>query len=432
MKKILVALFLCVSLSARVFADDGDAESQTRESTELTEKSAESKKSDDAKKKKKEQKKAAKEKLTEKTDDFFGVKYHTTDYYNCKKNFLRAEFIGPKGNFNIFVQSEKGERALLSLADSFASSSFYLKIDKKLYRLNEANNIKREIRRLDKDSGAQLVYTVAKTIQVFIDFSFIASREKYDEDIVQIKTYLVNISGRKHSVALRALLDTSCGESSGHPFVTATGTKIDNEVQFIASDMKSERCIIVSNGENTFQILLDGGDITPVRFVTLGNVDVLRRMDWNASSVRGRSFTDSRANADSAVMIDWEETKLIPGDTTDVTFFIAAADDFESPYGLYYIDGLEIPEEEKKEEDEVALPVIKKPLKPKPEEENLDKRTDVEFVVPPIKDYQLDPEYIQRLIDRIDSLQSSDNVNPVEVSHLNAELDAILEKLRQQ
>ena len=131
-------------------------------------------------------------------------------------------------------------------------------------------------------------------------------------------------------------------------------------------------------------------------------------------------------------MIDWEETKLIPGDTTDVTFFIAAADDFESPYGLYYIDGLEIPEEEKKEEDEVALPVIKKPLKPKPEEENLDKRTDVEFVVPPIKDYQLDPEYIQRLIDRIDSLQSSDNVNPVEVSHLNAELDAILEKLRPQ
>ena len=79
-------------------------------------------------------------------------------------------------------------------------------------------------------------------------------------------------------------------------------------------------------------------------------------------------------------------------------------------------------EEEVKEDS--AKEVVKK--------ENADKRTNVEFIVPPIRDYQLDPEYIQQLIDKIDSLQSSKDVNKKEIMRLNAELDAILEKLRRQ
>ena len=56
----------------------------------------------------------------------------------------------------------------------------------------------------------------------------------------------------------------------------------------------------------------------------------------------------------------------------------------------------------------------------------------MDFIIPPIKDYQLDPGYIQDLIDRIDALQSSEHVDQKTISHLNAELDAILEKLRRQ
>ena len=64
--------------------------------------------------------------------------------------------------------------------------------------------------------------------------------------------------------------------------------------------------------------------------------------------------------------------------------------------------------------------------------ESKDKRTDVEFIVKNIRDYQLDPVYIQDLIDRIDALQSEKKVDRKKVAQLNAELDAILERLRQQ
>ena len=60
-------------------------------------------------------------------------------------------------------------------------------------------------------------------------------------------------------------------------------------------------------------------------------------------------------------------------------------------------------------------------------------KPDFEFIVPPVSDAQLDPEYVQDLIDRINSLQSDpDLVDHEEVSRLNAELDAILLKLRQR
>ena len=81
------------------------------------------------------------------------------------------------------------------------------------------------------------------------------------------------------------------------------------------------------------------------------------------------------------------------------------------------------------EGEEVAQEVQAEAVK---QTENPVRRTDVEFIVPPIKDYQLDPEYIQQLIDKIDALQSSKEVNKTEIMRLNAELDAILEKLRRQ
>ena len=56
-----------------------------------------------------------------------------------------------------------------------------------------------------------------------------------------------------------------------------------------------------------------------------------------------------------------------------------------------------------------------------------------DFNLMPIYDYQLDPEYIQALIDRINELQANpDQTNPEEIFRLNAELDAILAKLRRR
>ena len=61
------------------------------------------------------------------------------------------------------------------------------------------------------------------------------------------------------------------------------------------------------------------------------------------------------------------------------------------------------------------------------------KKPEVDFIIPPVDDYQLNPEYIQNLINRINSLQSNPEfVDRNEIKQLNAELDAIMKKIRQR
>ncbi|MBR4599796.1 MAG: hypothetical protein IKO39_07095, partial [Treponema sp.] len=156
-----------------------------------------------------------------------------------------------------------------------------------------------------------------------------------------------------------------------------------------------------------------------------GNIDELHRMDWDTGFRKGRGFSNIRGYDDSGIMLDWPDAILAPGQKTESVFYIAAASHEEFPRGLIYADNLLLPEEGSENEGEQEKAEVKS-------NENAEKRTDVEFIVPPIKDYQLDPEYIQQLIDKIDSLQSSKDVNKKEIMRLNAELDAILEKLRRQ
>ena len=181
--------------------------------------------------------------------------------------------------------------------------------------------------------------------------------------------------------------------------------------------------------------MLDSQNVTPIESVTLANIDELYKMDWDSGFRKGRGFSNIRGYDDSGIMIDWPEFALPPESKTEFTFYIAAATSDEYPLGLTYADGILVLD--KKQQDDSALLDFntQNPAQEEPQKENAvnsDKRTDVEFVVPPIKDYQLDSGYIQDLIDKIDRLQSSKNVDKKELMKLNAELDAILEKLRRQ
>ncbi len=61
------------------------------------------------------------------------------------------------------------------------------------------------------------------------------------------------------------------------------------------------------------------------------------------------------------------------------------------------------------------------------------KKADVDFIVQNVTEKQLDFEYIQNLINRIDALESTDtDVDRNELRQLNSELDAILAALRKR
>lgn len=387
-----------------------------------------------------EERRLKKEAETELYDGFLDIKYHLETYYSFSSEFLRVELFGKTGTFNVYYVPKNGmDVPLFSSVDLFSSTSFFLNVDEQVYRLNKSNLVRRELRRLQ--NGAQLVYTTDDDARLIVDFSLAASRAENPEDIIQIKLYVINMGTVRHEVDLKGIFDTVCGEVSSVHFTTNRGTKIRNELCFSREELEKERSVVSSNGIVSFQFVLDGAEIPPVESVSFANVDELYRMDWNARIRKGRGFTNNRAYDNSAVMIDWPSEVLSPNGKSEKVFFIAVAAN-EYPRGLYYVDGIPSAavsdsgvgfSDPLKTKTEKANPqkTQETPVPPKASK-NQDKRTDVEFIVPPIKDYQLDPEYIQGLIDRIDALQSSKDINQKELRKLNAELDAILEKLRRQ
>ena len=236
-------------------------------------------------------------------------------------------------------------------------------------------------------------------------------------DMVRLTVYVTSLSDKTQKVAVKALFDTILGENRDYHFTTASGGQIDAACQFLSFD--DERWVASSNGKTTAQFLLSGKTVSPVEAVTVANRDELYRSRWIPVIKERSGFNGVLAYNNSALAISWPAFELEPEKTGTITMYIALASDGESPRGEEFLEEVTVvePVVEETAPDKNGF-VIRKP--------------DVEFVVPPITDKQLDPAYIQQLIGRIDSLQSDPElVDRTEVRQLNAELDAILEKIRQ-
>ena len=343
--------------------------------------------------------KAPKKKILQ-HDGYLDVNYTLENYFNFKAGLFRAEFFGKTGSFNIYCTNELGKEVpLFSQTNLCTSTGFLLKIDEKIRRLNSESRILKEVRRLENDAGVQLVYTIDNNVRFVIDFSFISSTAEQPQDIIRFRTYTINLGLLAHSVDIKGIFDTIPGESSSVHFVTEKGTKIRNENRFIKEEIHSERSATCTNGTTSFQFIFDGNGIEPIDMISFANIDELYKMDWDATIRKGRGFTNIRAYEDSAIMVDWPSFHLSPDQKVENTIYIAASTNDEKPRGIAYIDHTDIVV--KKDEPPKDAKVPEKPVIVK--KENPEKRTDVDFIVSPIKDYQLDPEYIQALIDKIGS-----------------------------
>ena len=356
-------------------------------------------------------------------DGALGIDYLLKSSCALSNRVLHVDLYKKTGTFNVYAKPDEGfEVPMLATPDLSSSSAFLLKLDEKVYNLSKSKNVAREIRAYD--GGAQIVYILEDQVRFVVDFSLVSAPLTYGSGIVRVRLYAINLGILTHSIDVKAIFDTICGEVSSVHFTTENHSKIRYERRFSGADMRRERAVVSSNGSVSFQFVFDGQGVTPVEAVSFANIDEFYKNDWNSGVRNGRSFSNIRGYDDSAIMVDWNSFALAPDEKSEITFFIAVAVNDAPLEGLAYADGLlggEEPENLPKEpEKEESIPFVS------------DKRTDVEFVVPPIKDYQLDPEYIQNLIDRIDALQSAKNVDRKEIQRLNAELDAILAKLRQR
>ena len=364
---------------------------------------------------KKARKADEKRRKREVTDKYLGVVYTPESKYDLKSGKVHVALRGSTGSFNIYaIDSKNKETAIFSTADDSSTSYFSVLIGRREYRLNKTASVSSQVR--DRDDGGQIAYQVGKDLQIVLDFSTASSVVGGEDDIVKIAVYTTNLSENRQVLAMKAVLDTILGENLDYHFVTASGKKISDETQLL--DFKAERYFVSTNEKVSAQFLLDGKTILSPDSISFANRDFLVHGSWIPVITESKSFSAVLSYNNSAVCINWPYYGVEAGETSSFTFYIALATDREQPKGLDFVDTLTDDSQRMQAVDGSKAGItVKKP--------------DVDFIVAPITDEQLDPAYIQNLIDRINALSSDPAlVDRTELRQLNAELDAIMERIR--
>lgn len=341
---------------------------------------------------------------------------------------VRMSFRPKIGSFNIFVIDENNkEQSVFSTQNEFSASSFYLKCGKEIYKLNSASGVKTET--LQTGTGAVVKYTISNVAKVSIFFDFMKSAEQNDYDMIKISAEIENLGTRQKKFALKGVFDTVLGEKDLNHFFSSENEAINTEKLY--RTMKDERWFVSKNDKYSMQFLLDGVDITPVECVLLGNKTTFDSNAWIPNLKTEKSFDSFVSYNDSEVCIIWPEVSILPNEKDSFVFYIAFAANGEKPQGNYFIGDKKEVVEVKKEK-----PVVKKEVVKVPEEENVKETKkeipNVKFDVATLSREKLSQEYVAGLMERIANLEDSGkNVDREELLMLNAELDAILEILRQ-
>ena len=384
-----------------------------------------------------------------------------------------------KGTFAISIlNSDEKAVNVMSSANEYTTSSFYLQSGKKIFKLCDDSSVVSAAKKTDK--GMRLRYTIERNAVVIIDFECFSSVEGEAEDSIKVTAAIVSLAKKKTDFALKLLFDTVLGETDRHHFYNSEGLPVKGEV--IYHTMEEEKYFTSKNAKGSMQMIFAGADTTPVQSVILANFTTLDTKKWEPDMTNFRSFDTVLSYNNSAVGVFWPKTNLEPDAEKDFVFYLSMATGDAVPGGVNYIFAEpEQPEEEAEpaEEQEQTKPqeekvqniqAVKEETEPKPSEIPAAEKPVVEKPVetqpvtapaepepvkviteePPVQTEpvqkvtdkisdngigsdKLSYDYIQKLLDRIDELEEGDpDLNKAEINALNAELDAILTILNSQ
>lgn len=438
---LLLMIFSFVSCASKTKKDE-NKEIDGIQVTDAAEESEDTGKKGSSKKKKSKSKKSKKQ-------SFVGWVDTDTKPVSYESGIIKIRVLPSLGSFNISALTENNKVIpVLSTANEYASSSFYLQVDKKIYKLTADSAIKALATK--KDSGITLSYIIKNVAEVRIDFECFNSDDKHDTDMIKISAKITNLSQRKSKMALKLVLDTVLGESYRNHFYTTDGMPVKNEMLFTNSveEQNMEKWIISRNTLASLQIFLKGAEVSRVEQVQLANYQTLDTQNWYPNLLTYRTFDTVKSYNNSAVGINWPAALIPSTGTSSVSFFMALALDEAKPNGAAFVFPEDYVEPEIVETQTVSREVvmqipdyIEEIDEPVASQDHvfLEAKEAEDTVVPVIKfdvatltAEQLEPEYIQNLINRITVLEESGlAVNRAELLQLNAELDAILEILRQ-
>ena len=366
------------------------------------------------------------------------------------------------GSYTLSVIQGSGKTVpVLSTADEYTTNGFYLKIGRKIYSLCTDNIVKTSLSGI-KD-GVAIKYTIPNIAEVNVDFNYFPSKKNGPVDMVKVIATVTNKGKRTDSFAFKAILDTILGEKTGNHFYTSEGVTIRNEVMY--RTLQNQKYFVSKNESASMQMFFSGADCTEPDVLAFANKVSFSKDKWEPSMIIEKAFDTVFSYNDSAVCSIWKPVTIAPGEKSKVVYYLAFAAEGSEPTGDAFIysknqqaqaeaasassRAVEVISPYTDETNGGFIPVVSEnstapvvpytPVNPNQvtasplaQNEYAPVTADSDLNIKNMSKEQLTPEYIQALLDRIAALEEdSPTLNRQELLQLNAELDAILNYLRQ-
>lgn len=248
---------------------------------------------------------------------------------------------GAVGSFQIYALGENGfQIPLLAGYDEFTSSFISLLVGKKEYKLT--NNIGIVIGARKTENGVQMVYVVPDVARVLLSFENVPenvlSKKKISSDVIKVSLSVVNRGKRSMKFSIKEIFDTVLGEHLGPHFSTGEEIAINSERQYRRFD--KVKWISSSNSKAGIQFIFNGGGIRPPEVVSLSNKDLLAMQKWVPQVISSRTFDSVLSYNNSALCINWEGCQLEPEEQFEVSYYIAVSADGLPLDGYKYVESL--------------------------------------------------------------------------------------------
>ncbi|MCR4940842.1 MAG: hypothetical protein K5930_12170 [Treponemataceae bacterium] len=330
------------------------------------------------------------------------------------KEPLRLVVYDYSGAMSLYLRSSKTEEfcPLFVSTNEAYTSGIYLKYGKVSRKLTRSAGIDVSVKEVE--SGAEVTYNLSGIATVVVRYTILSAVNKDVADCVRVDVSVENIDKYSETFAIKAVFDTCLGENAESHFSTYLSPSINTEYMF--QSIKDDKWIKSSDGNESLQFLLQGGDVSSPQYVAVANRDLLLSNEWLPVVTDGRYFDSVWITGNSALGLYWYDVILKAKAKSNFTFYLTTATAGMVPPDVKTVCG-------NLSEELASLNIYTEPV-------YTDSRG-AKFTVGELSDEQLNPDYIARLLQRIQELgdESESSTYYDEIQRLNGELDAILLKL---
>lgn len=329
-----------------------------------------------------------------------------------QKGLVRLETVRASGSVLLYVVN--GKKIYPAVETNGYGESTYISIydGVREYRLNKRSgcdyhfeteeNTLTEVFKVPGVAEFKAVYEITKM-----------DPKDEDENSLLVKYTLKNISGKKKSFVIKAVYNMCLGENRSAHYSSALKSAIGSE--YIAVPSEEENWIISSDSQNAVEVIIFGEGVTPPKRAVLANKDIIERATPETPFNPGNSFDSLLSYNNSSLAMFWNPVELTEETAAKYSYKINfSVGDFQN-------SGKPVPKPAKAASSEETAP------KDDGKKDSAKGEAGEDYIDPS----KLNEEYVQQLINHINSLEQSDpSLNRLKIQQLQTEVDEVLQVLR--